>query len=145
MICSPPPGKVHRTLVQLRLPYFLFPSYSSTAVGSAHRNSDLRTHCHAVTPTRRFPTFCRSCTVGTVQKGPQRTNGRAHGPQKVGKLTGESLPSDQDMLHHAGTPSARQGHAVCPVSRTPSLLVTESPLPCPTPRPRCGPAARYGC
>lgn len=48
-------------------------------------------------------------------------------------MTGESLPGGPTCCTTLAPTPARQGHAV---SRTPSLRVTESPLPRPAPRPR---------
>jgi len=111
-------------------------------MGSAHTNSDLRTHCHAVTQTRRFPTFRRSRKAGAVQKGPQRTNRRAYGPAKGGEVDWREPSRWPYLLHHAGTDTGAPGPRGV---QDPIPTSHGKPPSAPRPAPPVGPAAGYGC
>jgi hypothetical protein len=64
MTCSPPPGKVrHRTFGKLRLPYFLFPPYSSTAVLYGCRDTLVLVR----SSTRVYMVSMRVCTLESVR------------------------------------------------------------------------------
>ena len=111
-------------------------------MGSAHTNSDLRTHCHAVTQTRRFPTFRRSRKAGAVQKGPQRTKRRAYGPTKGGEVDWREPSWWPYLLHHAGTDTGAPGQRGV---QDPIPTSHGKPPSPPHPAPPVGSAAGYGC